>query len=460
MPDCRINESPRIPKLTGILNLPNLLRTTVISTPFQTAARARVSPLHLLALVLFLCTQSVAWSAESVTLAWDRNPESDVIGYQLYYGTTSGIYSQNVNVGNTTEVVLPGLDSSTTYYAVVTAYNSAGLESFLSEELAFEVDASPPGQPATLIFLEAETGVVTAPMASRSDATASAGAYLETGLASGGQVAWEFPAPAGPAWQLWARVKVPAGSQGTFVIAANDGTSVTCHPDPEDKPAGDQWTWARLLSPSGIPHTVVFTDGGTQTLSFRGETPQTGLDRVVLSANPAFIPPADLPSNGNYFTLTTQPQSLTVFAGAQAGLTATTASTGEVYYQWYQDDLPIPDAYEPYLPVELMPSDSASYRLVVSMGEESLSSGTAGVTVLPAPVLELTRQGAPEQGLRLNVQGRQRQALILEYSDDLQKWQPLGTFAQGTDGPDTLTDPAAFQTTRQRFYRLSVPSGK
>ena len=199
--------------------------------------------------------------------------------------------------------------------------------------------------------------------------------------------------------------------------------------------------------------------GGTQTLTFRAAAAQTGLDRIVLSADPAFIPPADLPSSGDYLALTTQPRSLTVFAGVPAGLTVTAASTGEVHYQWYQDDVPLREAYQPHLPVKLMPSETASYRLVVTLGDASLSSGTAGLTVLPPPVLELTRAASPEDGLRLKVEGRQRQALILEYSDDLQQWHSLATFPGDSDGPDTVTDSAALQTTRQRFYRLSVPAG-
>ncbi len=450
-----------IPKLTGIPINRILNRTDVTSTLPQKIVLPTISLIPLLALALLFCSRLAAWSAETVTLAWDRNPEPDVIGYQLYYGTFSGIYSQIVNVGNATEVVIPGLEPGITYYAIVTAYNTAGLESFRSEELAFEVEASRPGRPATLVFLEAETGLAAAPVVNRPDPTASGGAFLETGLAgdSGGQVTWEFPAPVGPAWQIWARVKVPAGSQGTFVISANDGTPVTCRPDPGDKPPGDQWTWARFLTPAGTPHTVAFTDG-TQTLTLRGEEAQTGLDRIVLSADPAFIPPHDLPSSGDYLTLTTQPQSLTVFAGVPAGLSASVAATGEVSYQWYQNDVPIPDADEAYLPVELMPSESASYRMVATMEDETLSSREASVTVLPPPVLEFDRQGAPDDHIQLKVEGRQGQALIIEYSDDLQEWQPLGTFAQGTDGPDTLTDPSSLQATRQRFYRLSFPSGE
>ena len=431
---------------------------TSIFSKLVTRPTAALLPLLCLGL---LFSSRITGLAESVTLAWDRNPETDVTGYQLYYGTNSGIYSQTVNVGNTTEVVIPDLESRTTYYAVVTAYNTAGLESFLSEELAFKIGPTPPIWPATLIFLEAEAGEVTAPMLNRPDPNASGEAFMETAPTgdSGGAVTWEFPAPAGPVWQIWARLKVPAGSQGAFAIAAGDGPSVTCHPDPGDKPSADQWTWARFLSPSGRPHTVGLT-GGTQTLTFRAAAALTGLDRIVLSADPAFIPPSNLPASGDYLALTTQPQNLTVFAGVPAGLTVTSASNGEVHYQWYQDDVPIPEAYQPYLPVGRMSSETASYRLVVTLGDASLSSGTAGLRVLPPPVLGLTRAASPEDGLRLNVEGRQRQALILEYSDDLQQWHSLATFPGDSDGPDTVTDSAAPQTTRQRFYRLSVPAGE
>ena len=78
-------------------------------------------------------------SAGQVSLAWDPNPEPDVIGYRLHYGTSSGQYSHSVNVGQTTTAALTDLTEDTRYFAVVTAYNAAGLESPPSNEVEFVI---------------------------------------------------------------------------------------------------------------------------------------------------------------------------------------------------------------------------------------------------------------------------------------------------------------------------------
>ena len=73
--------------------------------------------------------------AADVTLAWDRNPESDIAGYRLYYGTVSRSYTQVVDVGNVVQRTLTGLAQGT-YFFAVSAYNSSGLESGFSNEVA------------------------------------------------------------------------------------------------------------------------------------------------------------------------------------------------------------------------------------------------------------------------------------------------------------------------------------
>ncbi len=67
-----------------------------------------------------------------VTLAWDQNPESDVIGYKIYYGIVYEVMDQTVDVGYNTTVEISGLEYDTTYYMMVTAYNTASLESLPS----------------------------------------------------------------------------------------------------------------------------------------------------------------------------------------------------------------------------------------------------------------------------------------------------------------------------------------
>jgi len=72
-----------------------------------------------------------------VTLQWDANSETDLAGYKLHYGLESGKYVSTVDVGNLTLYTLSGLMKSKTYYIAATAYNSAGNESEISNEVIF-----------------------------------------------------------------------------------------------------------------------------------------------------------------------------------------------------------------------------------------------------------------------------------------------------------------------------------
>jgi len=89
-----------------------------------------------------------------VTLAWNPNPEPDVIGYRLHWGFSSGRYQTSLNVGGVTRYTLslPWPEDGQIFYTVVTAYNSAGLESFPSNEIYFA-----PGLPRKPTNLRVET---------------------------------------------------------------------------------------------------------------------------------------------------------------------------------------------------------------------------------------------------------------------------------------------------------------
>jgi hypothetical protein len=94
--------------------------------------------------------------ASTVTATWNPNPEADVVGYRLLYGTVSGTYTTTIDVGNvtTTVVTVPG---GQTYYFAVQAYNSSGLSSPNSAEVALLVAAS---SAPTLTSLSPTSGVV------------------------------------------------------------------------------------------------------------------------------------------------------------------------------------------------------------------------------------------------------------------------------------------------------------
>ncbi|MCZ7584856.1 MAG: fibronectin type III domain-containing protein [Deltaproteobacteria bacterium] len=86
-----------------------------------------------------------------VFLEWTAHPDADIDHYFVYYATHSGtdaidydgtdadIGSSPADVGNTTNVILGGLENGVTYYLRVTAVDEGGTESPLSAE----VSASP-----------------------------------------------------------------------------------------------------------------------------------------------------------------------------------------------------------------------------------------------------------------------------------------------------------------------------
>lgn len=76
-------------------------------------------------------------------LAWDPSPDADLQGYKLFYGTSPGNYSSQVDVGNATDYVMTGLTECSRYYFSAKAYDLTGnLSDSYSNELRGMVDPS------------------------------------------------------------------------------------------------------------------------------------------------------------------------------------------------------------------------------------------------------------------------------------------------------------------------------
>src|SRR6516162_10041195 len=85
---------------------------------------------------LLVGSLSQAQTPQSVTLAWDPSMDPTVVGYRVHYGNSSGNLSQTIDVGNATTATVANLTPGE-YFFVVTAYNSAGLESAPSTVVTF-----------------------------------------------------------------------------------------------------------------------------------------------------------------------------------------------------------------------------------------------------------------------------------------------------------------------------------
>jgi hypothetical protein len=101
--------------------------------------------LSFLTLTLILGLFATPAHSADVTLAWDPNSEPDLAGYRVYYKTgysgapydgTGAIEGDSpIDVGNVTEFTVHGLTNGVTYFFVVTARDTEGLESDYSNEV-------------------------------------------------------------------------------------------------------------------------------------------------------------------------------------------------------------------------------------------------------------------------------------------------------------------------------------
>jgi hypothetical protein len=100
----------------------------------------------------------------NVTLTWNPSTNSNVAGHNIYYGTTSGNYANEITVGNATSVTISNLNYGSTYYFAATAYDAEGDESGFSNETQYIVPGilnlsagQHPGDPPTIKFPVAPT---------------------------------------------------------------------------------------------------------------------------------------------------------------------------------------------------------------------------------------------------------------------------------------------------------------
>jgi hypothetical protein len=112
--------------------------------------------LTLLVTASFLCPMTV--HSAQLSLAWDANGESDIAGYSVYYGLSSGSYSSKVDVGNQTSYTIDGLQGGLTCYFAVTAYDNSGNESGYSNEVVYAVSSD--SDQGYMVIPQSQLGVI------------------------------------------------------------------------------------------------------------------------------------------------------------------------------------------------------------------------------------------------------------------------------------------------------------
>ena len=135
-------------------------------------------PLFGAGLILFLaCFEAIAQTNSTVAVAWNPSPDAAVIGYRVYQGGASGVYTNSSDVGDVTNATISNLTPGVTYFTAVTAYDGTGLESFYSTEISFVASNSPPPPPT----LPAPWQVIDLGPVTPGNASVSNGVFTVTG---------------------------------------------------------------------------------------------------------------------------------------------------------------------------------------------------------------------------------------------------------------------------------------
>jgi len=94
---------------------------------------------------------ALAGQAGEVTLAWeapteyaDGSPLTELTGYRVYYGTSSGAYEGYRQAGLNTSLTVSNLRGGVTHYLTVTVLDSLGTESDFADEVAWSTNELAP----------------------------------------------------------------------------------------------------------------------------------------------------------------------------------------------------------------------------------------------------------------------------------------------------------------------------
>jgi hypothetical protein len=254
----------------------------------------------------FLCSVALflvvaAHAQSNLTVAWDRNSEPNVTGYNLYWGGASRVYTNVLSVGNFTTATLSNLSPGATYWFSVTACSSAA-ESDFSSEITHTVTNTSTVTTNVPPTLDALANLIV----NEDSGTHSA---LLSGISSGGEnqtvsvIVSATPQTLIPSMQVNYTSPQTTGSvsfvtganvtgTGTITVTVSDGlTNTTRSFLVTVNPINDQPTLTTIANRTTVEDTatplIAFTIGDV-------ETPAANLSLSATSSDVSLIPTANI----------------------------------------------------------------------------------------------------------------------------------------------------------------------
>ena len=285
-------------------------------------------------LVAALCfASSCAHAQQRVTLAWDRNAETNIAGYRLYYGTVTRVYTNVVNAGNATTASVLNLAPGVTYRFAVTAFNTSGAESDYSSEISFTTtNGVMTNIPPTLTSIadrtidqNTATGPIGFVIADAETPAASLG--LSASSSNPSLVPNQNIVFGGSGSSRTVNVTPATDQTGTATISISVSDGLLTATDSFVLTVSSTPTTNTPPALSTVRSTTIFSGGSSLPIRFSisdAETPTEALQVSTVSSNPNLIPAGNITFQGNG-----SDRTLTVRAANAVGSATITLSVND-----------------------------------------------------------------------------------------------------------------------------------
>ena len=403
-------------------------------------------------------------AAQKVTLAWDPSASANILGYKIYYGTTSHKYSSTVSVGNVTQATIAGLIEGTTYFFAITAYDNSNQESDFSNEASYAVPVNATNQASTSTKLPIVNTLVVGQNLTVSLTTTGTGPmnyqwkYNSVNIASATNAVLTLS-------------KVAANQAGTFDVIVSNASGLT---NVIAVNLTVYATAAPTLTQAGYANgQYSFDVAGVPGYSYVVQASTNLVDWVCVQTNAAPFTFVDSQANqfNQRFYRTIYPgdstSSITVNSTVYAAATATLKQAGYVKGQYSFNVIGVPGySYVVQASTNLVDwvcvqTNAAPFTFVDSQAGQfnqrfyrtiypgdSTSSITVNSTAYTTATATLTQAGYANGQYSFNVAGVPGYSYVVQASTNLVDWICVQTNA----APFTFVDSQANQF-NQRFYR-------
>jgi hypothetical protein len=354
-------------------------------------------------------------------------------------------YTSPNSTGTITFATLAGLTGSATI--TVTVQDSQPQNNVLTRSFTVYVQAgSTDGPAAQSVYLEAESGTISSPMAVALDPKASNGRFIYSSRSEQGTVTMRFDVTEADRYTVWCRVLSADSSTDSFYVSVDGG------PEEIYRTAlnnwSSQWQWTRITDDAaGAPRQFAL-GAGAHTLTFRSREASTLLDAIYVSNDPGFVPlrlalaPVSSPVRGMQISFQSSP-------GYRYQLQAT-----ENFRSWstlWSTPLTASNHLYSFVDPTSPTSIKRFYRVRIN------SSNEIDVLSLALPLnLAIAPTANPVRGMSISFQSTAGFQYQLQATEDFQTWVPLWNSPVAIANELLSVVDTASTMRRARSYRVQI----